>query len=168
MKSLPLFLAVAVFPLAAIAAEPSPASAGADASQWVWCKPDALGRTGAGAPERAEVRISGTSLSGRLFVGDKEYARLSGVIKPASKNTDGDGATTGVWEITATETTGNGQAEHKLLLKGAYTKYQSAQRDPDARAGSYEMLSLSKSDEDGAAMVISRVQPGPPLRVAAR
>lgn len=158
MKSLPLAFAVALLPFAALAAEPGAVMA--DAPQWVWCKPDAAAR----APERAEVRISGTSLSGRLFLGDKEFARLTGVMKPASRNSDGAGATTGVWEITATETTGSGQAEHKLLLKGAYTKHESA----DARTGSYEMLALSMSGEDGAAMVISRLQPAQPLRVAAR
>lgn len=164
MRSLPLFLAVAAFPLAAFAAEPGSFAAAPDAGQWVWCKPDA----GTAAPERAEVRISGTSLSGRLFLGDKEYARLSGVIRPASKNSDTSGATTGVWEITATETTGDGAAQHKLLLKGAYTKYLSAGLGIDARDGSYEVLSLSTPSADGAEMVISRLEPAMPLRVAAR
>jgi hypothetical protein len=164
MRFLPLFLAVAAFPLAAIAAEPGSFAASTDAAQWVWCKPDA----GTSAPERAEVRISGTSLSGRLFLGDKEYARLTGVIRPASKNSDISGATTGVWEITATETTGDGAAAHKLLLKGAYTKYQSAQRGANGRDGSYAMLSLSTSGADGAEMVISRLEAAIPLRVAAR
>lgn len=168
MKRLAWLLSIAAFPLAALAAEPTTSALGADAAPWVWCKPDAVGRAGAGAPERAEVAISGTSLTGRLFLQDKEYARLVGVIKPASKNTDSSGAMTGVWEITATETTGDARAEHKLLLKGTYTKYQSAASGTDPRVGSYETLALTTVDQDAGTVIISRVLPTSPLRVAAR
>lgn len=168
MKRLPLLASIAFFPVVAVA-EPSTTNIGSDAGQWVWCQPDAQGRTGAGTPERAELLISGTSLSGRLLVNDREYARIEGVIKPASKNSGFDGATTRVWEITATETTGgNGHAEHKLVLKGSYTKYQSAENDPSAHVGSYETLALWSSDKEGAAVIISRVQAASPLRFAAR
>jgi hypothetical protein len=74
-----------------------------------------------------------------------------------------------VWEITATETTaGNGHSAHKLVLRGSYTKYESADNDPNAHVGSYETLALWRSDGEGAAVIISRVQPAVPLRVAAR
>ena len=159
MKRLPWLLTIAAFPLAALAAEPSGV-----ASQWVWCQPDAVGQAGAGAPERAELLISGTSLTGRLYLQDKEYARLAGVIKPASRNADGSGAVTAVWDITATETTG----DHKRLLKGTYTKHQSADSDAAAPVGSYETLALSAADKDSATVILSRVLPTGPVRVAAR
>ncbi len=168
MKRLPLMLSIAVFPLAAIAAEPSAPTTLSDSAQWVWCKTDAMGHVGAGAPERAELLISGTSVSGRLLVNDKEYARLEGVITPASANTGDDGATTRVWEITATETVAGDAQPQKLVLTGAYTKYQGADSDAGAKKRSYEVFALSKADGEGASLIISRVQPATPVRVAAR
>jgi hypothetical protein len=168
MKRLPLMLSIAVFPLAAVAAEPSAPATVADGAQWVWCKTDAMGHVGAGAPERAELQISGTSVSGRLLVNDKEYARLDGVITPASANTGNDGATTRVWEITATETVAGDAQPQKLVLTGAYTKYQGADSAAGAKNRSYEVFALSKADSEGASLIISRVQPALPVRVAAR
>jgi hypothetical protein len=169
MKRLPLMLSIAVFPLAAVAAEPSAPTTTSDGAQWVWCKTDAMGRVGAGAPERAELMVAGTSVSGRLLVNDKEYARLEGVITPASANTANDGATTRVWEITATETVaGDAQPAQKLVLTGAYTKYQGSDSDTGAKNRSYEVFALSKADGEGASLIISRVQPAMPVRVAAR
>lgn len=168
MKRLPLMLSVAIFPLAAVAAEPSAPTTVSDGAQWVWCKTDAMGNVGAGAPERAELLISGTSVSGRLLVNDKEYARLEGVITPASANTGSDGATTRVWEITATETVAAGAQPQKLVLTGAYTKYQGADSGAGAKNRSYEVFALSKADSEGASLIISRVQPALPVRVAAR
>jgi hypothetical protein len=157
MKRLPLLLSVALFPLVAVAAEPTMSNNGPEPGQWVWCESDASGQTG--APERAELLIAGSSLSGRLLVNGTDYAKIDGAIKLASENTGLDGATTHVWVITATETTGgHGQPEHRLVLKGTYTKYHSAAYDPNARVGSYETLALSKSDEPGAAVIISRMQ----------
>jgi hypothetical protein len=167
MKRLPLLLSVALFPLVAVAAEPTMSTTGPEVGQWVWCESDALGQTG--APERAELLISNTSLSGRLLMNGTDYAKIEGVIKLASENTSLDGATTHVWVITATETTGgHGQAEHQLVLKGTYTKYHSAEYDPTARVGSYETMSLSKADEVGAAVIISRMQPLSQPQLAAR
>ena len=168
MKRLPLMLSIAVFPLAAVAAEPSAPAIPSDGAQWVWCKTDAMGHVGAGAPERAELQISGTSVAGRLLVNDKEYARFEGVITPASANTGDDGATTRVWEITATETVAGDAQPHKLVLTGAYTKYQGADSNAGAKNRSYEVLALSKADGEGASLIISRVQPALPVRVAAR
>jgi hypothetical protein len=168
MKRLPLILSIAVFPLAAVAAEPSAPTTVSDGAQWVWCKTDAMGNVGTGAPERAELLISGTSVSGRLLVNDKEYARLEGVITPASANTGSDGATTRVWEITATETVAAGAQPQKLVLTGAYTKYQGADSRAGAKNRSYEVFALSKADSEGASLIISRVQPALPVRVAAR
>jgi hypothetical protein len=168
MKRLPLMLSIAVFPLAAVAAEPSAPTTVSDGAQWVWCKTDAMGHVGAGAPERAELLISGTSVSGRLLVNDKEYARLEGVITPASANTGNDGATTRVWEITAIETVAGDAQPQKLVLTGAYTKYQGAGSDAGAKNRSYEVFALSKADSEGASLIISRVQPALPVRVAAR
>jgi hypothetical protein len=168
MKRLALFLAATVFPLAAVAAEPEVTTIGPDGAQWVWCKPDARGRAGAGAPERAELVISGTSVFGRLLVNDREYATIEGVIKPASNNIGSSGETR-VWEIAATETrTDKSAAGGKIALKGSYTKYQSAEAASKAHAGSYEMLALSTPGEDGAPVIISRVQPASPLQFAAR
>lgn len=167
MKRLPLLLSIAFFPLVAVAAEPNTSNIGSDAGQWVWCESDAQGRTG--APERAELQISGTSLSGRLLMNGTDYARIEGVIKLASENTRLDGGTTHVWEITATETTaGKGHAGRKLVLQGTYTKYHSAEYDPNAQVGSYEMMALSKSDEPGTAVIISRMQPAAQPQLAAR
>jgi hypothetical protein len=169
MKRLPLIVSLAVFPLVAIAAEPNSSNAGLDGAPWVWCSPDSPGQAGAKTPERAEVLISGTSLSGRLFLANREYARFKGVIKAASHNVDVNGATTLVWEISATQLTGGGTgAGQKLALKGAYTKHQAAEIDAIGQAGSYEVLTLSKSGEDGAPVIISRLQLPAQLRVAAR
>ncbi len=164
MKRLSLVLAMLAFPLAAIAAEPGAIAVSPEVGQWVWCQADAQGQTGAGAPERAELSINGTSLSGRLLVNDKPYGHLQGVIRLASSNTDADGATMRVWEITATEIAGVGAASQKVVLKGSYTKYQS--RDPQRR--SYEVLALSVPGSGGAPMIISRLQNGSPLRFASR
>ncbi|HZB90725.1 MAG TPA: hypothetical protein VE397_04735 [Stellaceae bacterium] len=169
MKRLPLILSIAVLPLTALAAEPSVAPGGAPATEWVWCHADAMGRVGAGAPERAELSISGTTVSGRLLVDNKEYARLEGVISPASVNTGVDGATTRVWQITATETMlVGGRPAQKLVLEGAYTKYQSADAASGPSNRSYEVLALSKADGKDAAVIISRVEPPALLRVAER
>jgi hypothetical protein len=169
MKRLSLLLSIAAFPLAAVAAEPSAPPTASDGAQWVWCKTDATGHVGAGAPERAELLVSGTSVSGRLLVNDKEYARLAGVITPASANTGDDGATTRVWEITATETmAGGARPPQKLALTGAYTKYQGADTNVGAKNRSYEVFALSKAGGEGASLIISRVQPATPVRVAAR
>jgi hypothetical protein len=168
MKRFPLALALAVLPVAAMAAEPSQPVAPSDGVQWVWCERDAQGATAAWMPQRAEVVISGTSLSGRLYLDHKEYARLSGAVKPASTTATADGATTRVWEITATESTAGAAAPWRSLqLTGVYTKHQSTAANAGAR-GSYEVLTLSKVGEDHAALVISRVQSASPLRVAAR
>lgn len=167
MKRLPLMLSIALFPLTAFAGEPTPSPIASDAAHWVWCESDAQGRTG--APERAELLISGSSLSGRLLISGTDYAKIEGVIKLASENTRLDGATTHVWEITATETTiGNHRAPQKLMLKGTYTKYHSAEYNPNARVGSYETMTLSQTGEAGAAVIISRMQPATLQQVAAR
>lgn len=169
MTRLPLMLSIAVLPLAAFAAEPSAAPGGASATEWVWCQADTMGRVGAGAPERAELFISGTTVSGRLLVNNREYARLEGVISPASVNTGADGATTRVWQITATETMlAGGRPVQKLVLEGAYTKYRSADTASGVKSRSYEVLALSKAKGEDAAVVISRVEPPALLRVAAR
>jgi CelD/BcsL family acetyltransferase involved in cellulose biosynthesis len=89
-------------------------------------------------------------------------------VKPASTTATADGATTRVWEITATESTAEASAPWRSLqLTGVYTKHQSTAANADAR-GYYEVLTLSKAGEDHAALVISRVQSASPLRVAAR
>jgi hypothetical protein len=169
MKRLPLILAMTVFPLVALAAEPGPIDGASAGAQWVWCKSEAQGGAAAWTTQRAEVLIAGTSVSGRLYLGHKEYARFSGVVKPASTTTAVDGATTRVWEITATEMTEGAASVHQpLALTGVYTQHRSAERDAGASVGSYEVLALSKAGEDPATLIISRVQPASPLRFAAR
>jgi hypothetical protein len=170
MKRAALFLTAFIVPMATLAAAPDQSTGAREDAPWVWCTPDAQGRAGAGVPERAELLISGTSVSGRLLVAGREYARIEGVLKPASENTGTGGAVTKVWEITASEITGGDGAAgpRTIALTGSYTKHESAGRDAGAADASYEMLALSAAGQDNAAVIISRLQPASPLRFAAR